>query len=678
MLNRLLIAVGLVVLASAAEPPKNPPPTHKTLPNKKTVRTEKTVPGKKKNNVAVGHKKNSDKLSNKKASTSASKKTHQPVKAAKHAVPAKKKTSRKKTNATKKQAAKKTPPTKKKKTRPKPKAVRAKKSVAPMKPVPLKKGAAIRDEVAKIFESSAPARPVNDIDKIVFARMKSLGLRPILCSDAVFVRRAYLDVTGTLPTAEEAKAFIQNSAPNKRAALIDRLLAEPEHADYWAMKWSDILRIKAEFPVKLWPNAAQAYHHWVWESIAHNKPYDQFVRELLTSSGSNFRESPVNFYRAIQNKTPEGIAAAVALAFMGTRIDSWPPERRAGMAVFFSQVGYKPTSEWKEEIVFWDPLKSTAIPGCTAPGQDSVAKSVAVTNQIPAALAKPIREDQSLVGVFPDGKKMKLPPDRDPRAVFADWLIRPDNPWFARAIVNRTWAWIMGRGIIEEPDDIRPDNPPCNPKLLKYLEHEFVASRYNLKHLKRLIFTSATYQLSVIPQLKKPSSKACVAGYRARRLEAEVLSDALNEITGTTDLYTSAVPEPFTYIPKDMRAVAIADGSITSSFLTLFGRSARATGMENERINQLASPQWLYMLNSGQILAKLQRGPKLKALIASAGGKPQQIIEKLYLTILSRFPTDGEIATAEQYAKSKVARGRDVWIDLAWALINSSEFLLRH
>ena len=222
-------------------------------------------------------------------------------------------------------------------------------------------------QVASILESPEPPRPANRIDELVFAKLKTLGIQPILCTDAVFIRRAYLDLTGTLPSADEAKAFLQSTEPNKRAALIDRLLDHPAHVDYWAMKWSDILRVKAEFPVKVWPNAAQAYHRWVWESIAQNKPYDRFARELLTSSGSNFRDGPVNFYRAIQDKTPEGIAAVVGLALMGTRIHLWPEDRRAGMAVFFSQVGYKPTSEWKEEIVFWDPLGSAAVPGSTAP-----------------------------------------------------------------------------------------------------------------------------------------------------------------------------------------------------------------------------------------------------------------------------------------------------------------------
>lgn len=532
-------------------------------------------------------------------------------------------------------------------------------------------------QVGSLMESPLPPQPAGRIDEIIFAKLDALRIKPALCSDAVFIRRAYLDLTGKLPAAEEAKAFILNTDKNKRVALIARLLDRPGHVDYWAMRWSDILRVKAEFPVKVWPNAAQAYHRWVWESIARNKPYDRFARELLTSSGSNFRVGPVNFYRAIQNRTPEGIAAVVGLAFMGTRVHLWPEDRRAGMAAFFSQVGYKPTSEWKEEIVFWDPLRSIAVPGSIAPGVDAVAKSVAATNQIPQALAEPLSKNGPLAAVFPDGTKVTIPPDRDPREVFADWLIRPENPWLARAIANRTWAWAMGRGVVHEPDDLRDDNPPSNPELLAYLEKELVTSGYDLKHLKRLIFTSTAYQFSAIPKSKGEEASANFAGYALRRVEAEVLIDALNDITGSSDLYTSAVPEPFTYIPRDMSAVALADGSITSSFLTLFGRSARATGMEGERVNELASTQWLHTLNSVTIQGKLQSGPKLTALLSS-GGSPKEIAEKLYLTILSRFPTDADVKAAEEYAKTGAAKGRDVWIDLAWALVNSPEFLLRH
>lgn len=568
------------------------------------------------------------------------------------------------------------------------------------------------EEASPIFESQVPATPANQIDEIVFAKLSSMGIQPRLCSDAVFVRRAYLDVIGTLPTADEAREFIRDpDTKNKRRRLIDRLLQRDEFADYWSMRWGDILRIKAEFPVNLWPNAAQAYHRWVRASIAQNKPYDVFAREMLTSSGSNFRVGPVNFYRAVQNRTPEGIATAVALTFMGSRAESWPKERLAGMAAFFAQVGYKPTNEWKEEDVFWDPLRASEVAGNVAPGQDAintsgqpaVAKPGKKDDKAAKAEVKPPPTRPPLDAVFPDGTKVRLSLRRDPREVFADWLIQPKNPWFARSLVNRVWAWLLGRGIIHEPDDIRPGNPPSNPALLAYLEKEFIASRYDMKHLYRLILNSSTYQFSSVPRFKGPEAEANFASYPLRRLDAEVLIDAVNKITGTFDLYTSPIPEPFTYIPKDMPAIAIADGSITSPFLTLFGRSARATGMENERINKPVPAQWLHMLNSSHIQAKLTQGPKIKAVLNS-GRKPDEITEDLYLTILSRFPTPEELAGARDYGtriipkppkgskggkagkggkaspppKPVVVKRWDDWIDVAWALINNSEFLYRH
>lgn len=535
------------------------------------------------------------------------------------------------------------------------------------------------ETTSDVFESLAPPTPATQIDKIVLAKLASMDIKPVRCSDTVFVRRAYLDVIGTLPTAKEARKFIEDTAEDKRHALIDSLMDRNEYADYWSMRWGDILRIKAEFPVNLWPNAAQAYHRWIRASIVENKPYDQFAREMLTSSGSNFRVGPVNFYRAIQNKTPDGIATAVALAFMGARAESWPEDRLPGVAVFFSQIGYKPTSEWKEESVFWDPLHVATVAGNVAPGQVAVDPSpqpAAADKEEKEESATPPAESGPLTAVFPDGTKIQLPPNQDPREIFADWLITPDNPWFTRAIVNRVWAWIMGRGIIHEADDIRDDNPPANPELLAYLEKELIESEYDLRHLYRLILTSDAYQFSSIPRFNIPEAEANFASYPLRRLDAEILIDSINQITGTTDLYTSAIPEPFTYIPKDQPAIAMADGSITSSFLALFGRSPRATGMQSERDNDLVPAQWLHMLNSSHIQLKLQRGPKLRALFGS-GQKPDRIVEELYLTVLSRFPTPEELKTVAEYVKSARSRNEGV-VDITWSLINSSEFLHRH
>ena len=549
--------------------------------------------------------------------------------------------------------------------------------------------AAAPDPGTNVFESSVPPVAESQLDQLIVAELTRADLHPALCSDAVFVRRAYLDVIGTLPTAREAREFIQDpNTKNKRAVLMNRLLARDEFADYWAMKWGDILRIKAEFPVNLWPNAAQAYHRWVWAALAANQPYDKFARELLTASGSNFRVGPVNFYRAIQNRTPEGIAAAVALTFMGVRAESWPRNRQSGMTVFFSQIGYKPTSEWKEEHVFWDPLNASALAGNSAPGRAALVEIGQPSNSV-ARASLPTPPNRALSeAVFPDGTQIQLPRDRDPREVFADWLITPQNPWFTRSIANRVWAWLVGRGIVHEPDDIRDDNPPSNPALLAYLEQEMVAGHYDLKRFYRLILNSKTYQFSSLSRSNAPQTEAMFASYPLRRLDAEVLIDAINKVTGSTDLYTSPIPEPFTYLPKDKPAIAIADGSITSPFLALFGRSARATGMENERNNKAVPAQWLHLLNSSHIQRKLEAGPRSKVLFDS-GRKPADIIEELYLTILSRFPTADELKNAEAYGQAPPAKTakptekaapkkREDWVDLAWSLINSTEFLYRH
>lgn len=501
--------------------------------------------------------------------------------------------------------------------------------------------AADRD-IIPIYETRADLSPNNKVDDIVFTKLKQKGIQPAyLCSDSVFIRRAYLDVIGILPTPQEVMQFLKDTDPNKRRALIDRLLERDEFADYWANKWSDLLRVKAEFPINLWPNAAQAYHRWILESIRNNKPYDQFVRELLTESGSNFRVPPVNFYRAVQSKQPQTIAQAVALTLMGVRAEKWPKERLEGMAGFFSRIGYKETGEWKEEIVFFDQTKP---------------------------LAK---------AVFPDGTPARIAPDQDPREVFANWLISPKNPWFTRNIANRVWSWLLGRGIIHEPDDIRPDNPPQIPELLSYLERELISAKYDLKHLYRLILNSKVYQLSSIPRSDSEEAAAYFAYYPVRRLEAEVLIDALCQVTGTTEKYSSAIPEPFTYIPDGQRSVSLPDGSISSPFLELFGRPPRDTGLEAERNNRISAAQRLHLLNSSHIQRKIDQSPKLQYLLRNTKN-PQGIVTGLYLLILSRLPTEEEWKTFGEYSRSGASTGRNAVLDLAWALMNSTEFLYRH
>jgi hypothetical protein len=503
---------------------------------------------------------------------------------------------------------------------------------------------------ANPYEAPQLKLPVTPLDEIVQRQWQKLGITPAQpCSDAVFVRRVYLDVLGTLPTALEAREFLLDRNPNKRKLLIDRLLEREEYADYWTMKWADLLRVKAEFPINLWPNAVQAYHRYIYTSLRDNKPYDQFARELLTSSGSNFRVGQVNFYRAVQDKTPEGIARAVALTFMGERADAWPPEKLAGLAGFFAHIGFKSTTEWKEEIVYFDPLLQP-------------------TQKVAGLELKP---------VFPDGVTPRILPAEDPREVFARWLISPKNPWFARNLANRAWYWLMGRGIIHEPDDARPDNPPANPELLAYLEKELVAAHYDIKQLFRIILNSRTYQLSSILPHPHPRAAEQFAYYPMRRLEAEVLIDALNQITGATEKYSSPIPEPFTFIPENQRSIALADGSITSPFLELFGRPPRDTGLETERNNRLTASQRLHLLNSSHIQRKLERSQMIAYQMQ--GNRPlREIISNLYLGILSRWPTEQELRTFEQYVQKSGLKPRDAALDLSWSLINSSEFLFRH
>lgn len=509
-------------------------------------------------------------------------------------------------------------------------------------PVPAQDGARTRSLPGGSPDDSV--RAAAQIDDLVRVAQRETGVQGAgLCADDVFVRRVFLDAIGTLPTADEARAFLEDRSPAKRDALVDRLLEREEFADYWAMKWCDVLRVKSEFPINLWPNAVQAYHRWIRNSIRQNMPADRFARELLTASGSNFRVPQVNFYRAVPGKAPSALAQAAALTFMGTRLEKWPSERQQGLAAFFSQVGYKTTAEWKEEIVFFDPASSNA--------QTSA--------------------------VFPDGTVAEFSPDQDPRAVFADWLLKPGNPWFARCVANRVWAWLMGTGIVDEPDDIRPDNPPSNPRLLSLLEHELVAGRCDLKRLYAIILKTQTYQQSCVPRSPAPGTVRQFAVYPVRRLEAEVLIDAINQITGTGERYTSNIPEPFSHMPENLRTIALADGSVTSPFLSLFGRPARESGLMSERVSEPTADQRLHLLNSSHIQRKLEQGGRLLATFREAGKSPREITQTLFLATLSRYPTSEELAAVAAY-RERSGEGRRVALDLAWALINTAEFQYRH
>jgi len=507
---------------------------------------------------------------------------------------------------------------------------------------------------------SAP-KANNRIDELSFAHLEKLGLPPSpVCTDEEFLRRAYLDVIGTLPTPEETRGFLADTNGQRRARLIDRLLAREEFADFWAVKWGDLLRIKSEYPVNLWPKAAMTYHRWVRDSIARNKPYDEFVRELLLSSGSNFRVGPANFYRAVTKKDAQTIGETAALVFMGARFgcarchahptESWTLDDDLGLAAFFANVAYKGTGEWKEEIVYLDSKRVQRHPASRQP----------VKPRLPGAAGT-----------------LDLAKDEDPRIAFANWLTATNNPWFARNAANRVWFWLLGRGLVNEPDDLRPSNPAVNPELLDYLAGQLVSHGYDLKHLYRLVLNSTTYQLSSKTTALNAWDTSHFSHYQLKRLGAEQLLDAISQVTDSSESFLSAIPEPYTRLPRGFRAEQLFDGNVTSPFLELFGRPPRDTPFESERTAETSLWQALYFINSDQIEAKVNASARVKRL-AQSQKNDSEIVEELCLAIVSRKPHDDEKQKLAEYlAQHKAARAQAIG-DVAWAFLNSKEFIFNH
>jgi hypothetical protein len=496
----------------------------------------------------------------------------------------------------------------------------------------------------------------NPIDDLVYAKLRSMRVPPSpLASDEVFLRRVFLDVLGILPTAVEVRAFL---AHPDRSALIDSLLARDEFNDFWSLKWGDLLRIKSEYPVRVWPKAVAVYYQWVHDSLAANKPYDQFARELLTATGSNFRVGPANFVRAVPSKDARTLGETAALVFMGQRIacarchahpvESWGLDDDLALGAFFARVNYKATQEWKEEIVYPDFRKTLRHPRTRA----------IVEARLPDV-----------------GAPVKIGAEEDSRGQFAAWLTAPGNPYFARNIANRIWFWLLGRGIVHEPDDLRPTNPPTNPELLAYLEREFVTHRYDLRHLYRLILNSRTYQLSAEPVPGNAADTTLFSHYSVKRLAAEPMLDAISQFTETNEKFRSIIPEPYSNWPAAFRATQISDGNTECTFLDLFGRPPRDTPFEAERNNDPTLKQALYFLNSEQLEGKLSTSPHLKRLLATPDAA---VIEDLYLTSVSRFPTPEEKQRLSTYLAARKASRAQAIQDVAWALLNAKEFEFNH
>jgi hypothetical protein len=503
----------------------------------------------------------------------------------------------------------------------------------------------------------------NFVDELVFSNLKKLGIPTSeLTDDATFLRRVSLDVAGRLPTEQELASFLANTSAGKRDDAIEQLLASGEYADFFANKWTAMLKNRRDDASDITSNFA--FYSWVRDSLLANKPYDQMVRELLAATGTVLSNPPVAWYKRV--KDPKNQLEDVAQLFLGVRMqcaqchhhpfERWSQDDYYSLAAFFSQVGRKPTSTRGEDMIFHKR------------GLAGVANAKTGQMRRPAALGDTVQE---------------IPPDQDPRLKLADWMADSKNPFFAKAVVNRYWKHFFRRGLIEPEDDIRDSNPASNPELLAALEARFIASGFDLKDLVRTLVRSTTYQLSSVPNPQNITDLQNFSRYYPRRLSAEVLLDAVDDFAMTrTD---------FPNLPPGTRAIALPDNSYNnaSPFLKVFGRPENESVCECERIQTSSLAQSLHLMNANDVKSKLASGTGRAESLDKSDKTPEQRVEEIYASAFSRKPTPEELATAVGYlAEVRVdASGnpidpgksmRENLQDLLWAIINSKEFLFNH
>jgi Protein of unknown function (DUF1549)/Protein of unknown function (DUF1553) len=498
----------------------------------------------------------------------------------------------------------------------------------------------------------------NYIDKLVFAKLRSMQIQPSeLCTDEEFLRRVYLDVIGLSPTPAEVRAFLADQRTDKRARVIDALLERPEYAEFWAAKWADLFRLRFDV---LRDKGTWGYYRWLRDSMASNKPYDQFVRELVAAEGSCDENPPANFYRVFT--TPDDMAEATAQIFLGIRtmcskchdhpFEKWVQKDYYGMSAFFSQTARKPGSKRDDVIV-----------SCN----EAVAQARHPTT------------GELLSPKFLDGPVVNVPAQQDGRAVLAQWLTSKDNPFLARAVVNRLWSHLLGRGIIDPVDDIRSSNPPSNAALLEALSKDFLERNFDQLHLIRTILNSRTYQLSGRTTPSNADDKQNFSHYQPRRLTAEQMVDSVAQITGTREGFQSRIPGAGTVaLPvTGLRASQLPDRLLTSAMLDLFGRPRGESSCTCERTDEASMAQALHLINSKTIVERLSNpNGNLTKLLKTAGLSDEKLIEELYVSILCRLPQENEKAVALRHL---AAHKRDEGaLDLAWALLNTKEFLFNH
>lgn len=488
----------------------------------------------------------------------------------------------------------------------------------------------------------------NFIDGLVYRKLRQLNIVPSdLADDAEYLRRVYVDVIGTLPTADEVRRFLRDDSADKRARVVDELLRRPEYAEFWALKWSDVLRVER---LKLGHGGAYEYYKWIRNTFAANKPFDQFVRELLTARGALVDAPQGYFYKAVGD--PGERASDLSHALLGVSIecaqchhhptDVWSQTDYYGMQAFFTEVKFKGTPRG-------DALHIDGAPPTKHPRTGEVVVAHALGTEMPEAL--PIESGG------------------DRRQVLADWLLAKDNPRFSRNIANRIWAHFLGRGIIAPADDIRESNPPSNPELLEALASHLVEKDYDLHSMIRTITASRTYQLSSEPNKTNSNDVQNYSRAYLRPLEAEVLLDAVSQVTG--------VPEKFEGFPTGMRAIQLWDSGVQHYFLKLFGRPVRQSVCICERNTDANVAQALHLMNSPNIHSKLIHAAGTVSRLLEETNDEATLVDRLYLTFLSRFPTPKERTRALGYLERAVGRRRGVE-DLAWSLLCTIEFSFRH
>jgi len=493
--------------------------------------------------------------------------------------------------------------------------------------------------------ASYPDLPTaNFIDQLVFAKLKKLNILPSeQASDADYLRRVYLDVIGTLPTPAEARRFFADTRPDKRARLVDELLQRPEFADFWALAWSDVLRVDRQ---ALGHKRAYAYYRWIRDSLASNKPFDRFARELLTAEGPLEDTGPANFYKVVAK--PGDTAGTVAQVFLGVRIacaechhhpfDRWSQTDYLGMQAFFAPVGVR---------------------------KAGTGEMVAATGE---AKTRDARNGEMVMAHALGTTMPAAAPAGDGRLVLADWMTAPDNPYFARNLVNRAWAHFLGRGLVEPVDDVRATNPPSNPELLAALAKHLIDSKYDFRQLIRTITASKTYQLSSQPNATNERDEQNYSRALFKRPSAEVLLDMVSQTTG--------VPEKFPGVPAGYRAIQLWDSKVNHEFLKMFGRPLRATACECERVGEPSVGQVLHLLNSKELHARLEEENGTVARLVREVADNGKLVEELYLTFYSRLPTDKEREVAAAFLGK--GQRRQAAEDLAWTLVNALEFSFNH